>query len=72
MEREGRGVWKVAHLCSVNKGLPTGENALSQIVSEYCIHMRIEAIFQNNTNSLNNVIPSLNSAEQDKPTGSTL
>ena len=43
-----------------------------QIVSGYCIHMRIKAIFQNGTNSLDNVIPSLNSAQQDKPTGSTL
>ena len=104
----GRGVCKVAHLGSVNTGLPTGENALqyawslflnmicasaqyvegtawargdrcvlarlprAQIVSRYCIHMRIEAIFQNGTNSLDNVIPRLNSAQQDKPTGSTL
>ena len=44
----------------------------AQIVSGYCIHMRIEAIFQNGTNSLDNVIPSLNSAQQDKPTDSTL
>ena len=40
----------------------------AQIVSGYCIHMRIEAIFQNGTSSLDNVIPSLNSAQQDKPT----
>ena len=44
----------------------------AQIVRRYCIHMRIEAIFQNGTNSLDNDIPSLNSAQQDKPTGSTL
>ena len=31
--------------------------------------MRIEAIFQNGTNRVDNVIPSLNSAQQDKPTG---
>ena len=34
----------------------------AQIVSGYCIHMRIEAIFQNGTISLDNVIPNLNSA----------
>ena len=44
----------------------------AQIVSGYCIHMRIEAILQTGTNSLENVILSLNSAQQDKPTGSTL
>ena len=44
----------------------------AQIVSGYCMHMRIEAIFQNGTNRSDNVIPSLNSAQQDKPTGSTL
>ena len=44
----------------------------AQIISGYCIHMRIKAIFQNGINSLDNVIPSLNSAQQDKPTGSTL
>ena len=43
----------------------------AQIVSGYCIHMRIKAIFQNGTNSFD-VIPRLNSAQQDKPTGSTL
>ena len=42
----------------------------AQIVSGYCIHMRIEAIFKNGTNSLENVIPSLNSAQQDKPADS--
>ena len=44
----------------------------AQIVSRYCMHMRIEAIFQNGTNSFDNVIPSLKSAQKDKPTGSTL
>ena len=44
----------------------------AHIISGYCIHMRIEAIFQKGTNSLDNVIPSLNSAQQDKPSGSTL
>ena len=41
----------------------------AQIVSGYYIHMRIEAIFQNGINSLDNVIPNLNSAQLDKPTG---
>ena len=44
----------------------------AQIVSGYCIHMRIEAIFQSGTNCLDNDIPPLNSAQQDKPTGSSL
>ena len=46
----------------------------AQIVSGYCIHMRIEAIklFQNGTSGLDNVIPSLNSAPQGRSTGSTL
>ena len=34
--------------------------------------MRIEAIFQNGTNGSDNVMPRLNSAQQDKPTSSTL
>ena len=44
----------------------------AQIVNGYCLYMRIEGIFQNGTNSLDNVIPSLNSAQQYKLTGSTL
>ena len=44
----------------------------AQIASGYRMHMRIETIFQNSTYSLDNVIPGLSSAQQDKPTGSTL